>query len=67
MKTKIVSMTLFLLAASGLFGCGTTVAPGKMGLKWNPRTAGLSDQPLREGFYWHMPWNDVFGPMAKFL
>lgn len=31
-----------------------------MGLKWNPRTAGLSDQPLREGFYWHMPWNDVF-------
>lgn len=60
METKLVSISLFPLTVSGLLGCGTTVAAGKMGLKWNPRTTGLDDKPLREGFHWHMPWNDVF-------
>lgn len=60
MESKLVSISLFLLAVSGLLVRGTTVAPGKMGLKWNPRTTGLDDKPLREGFYWHMHWNDVF-------
>lgn len=36
MKTKLVSITLFLLAGSALFCCGTTVAPGKMGLNGIP-------------------------------
>lgn len=46
----------------GLFlvGCGTTVRPGQMGLKWNPLTSGLDKEPVKEGFYFHMPWNDVF-------
>lgn len=55
-RTVIVVSVLSLW----LVGCGTTVAPGTMGLKWRPMTAGLSDKPVREGFYLHLPWNDVF-------
>lgn len=60
MKTKLGLIVLFLITAPMIWGCGTMVAPGRMGLKWHPNTTGLSDKPVREGFYWHMPWNDVF-------
>jgi len=30
-----------------------------MGLRWQPLTSGLGHEPLKEGFYGHMPWNDV--------
>ena len=43
-----------------LQGCGRTVDPGKRGLRWRPLTAGLMKEPLRDGFYWRAPWNDVF-------
>ena len=43
-----------------MYGCGTTVDPGKRGLRWNPLTEGLSKEPLGDGFYWRAPWNDVF-------
>ena len=43
-----------------MYGCGTTVDVGKRGLRWYPLTAGLTKEPLREGFYWRAPWNDVF-------
>src|SRR6185295_3439814 len=29
-------------------------------LFWRPFTEGLSNQPLRDGFYWQAPWNDVY-------
>ncbi len=43
-----------------LQSCSTTVNPGNRGLRWYPLTAGLTKEPLREGFYWRAPWNDVF-------
>lgn len=60
MKNRTVLVALLLVLFLWLVGCGTTVRPGRMGLKWNPQTTGLDDKPLREGFYWHSPWNDVF-------
>ena len=60
MKTKLGLIILFLVVSPMLLGCGSMVSPGQMGLKWRPMTTGLSDKPLREGFYAHMPWNDVF-------
>lgn len=42
-------------------GCtGTTVQPGQRGLMWRPFSEGLSTDPLKDGFYWRAPWNDVF-------
>jgi len=60
MKCKSGLIVLFLAAVLWSWGCGGIVAPGKMGLKWHPLTTGLSDKPVREGFYWHVPWNNVF-------
>jgi regulator of protease activity HflC (stomatin/prohibitin superfamily) len=40
--------------------CGSTVQPGQRGLRWHPFTEGLSSQPLKNGFYWRAPWNDVY-------
>ena len=59
MKTKLGITILFLVTGPMLWGCGSMVSPGQMGLKWHPLTTGLSEKPLREGFYSHMPWNDV--------
>jgi len=39
---------------------GTTVQPGQRGLRWYPFTEGLSTEPLKDGFYWRAPWNDVY-------
>ena len=40
--------------------CGTTVQPGQRGLFWHPFSEGLSTQPLKDGYYWRAPWNDVY-------
>jgi regulator of protease activity HflC (stomatin/prohibitin superfamily) len=29
-------------------------------LFWRPFSEGLSTQPLKDGFYWQAPWNDVY-------
>jgi regulator of protease activity HflC (stomatin/prohibitin superfamily) len=42
-----------------LDGCGRTVDPGTRGLRWRPLTEGLMKEPLRDGFYWRAPWNNV--------
>lgn len=41
-------------------GCGVSVKPGERGLRWHPLTEGLIKEPLKDGFYWRAPWNDVF-------
>jgi regulator of protease activity HflC (stomatin/prohibitin superfamily) len=41
-------------------GCGRTIDPGMRGLRWYPLTVGLVNEPLKNGFYWCAPWNDVF-------
>ena len=62
MKHTLKARTLLLLIPilMVLQGCGRTVDPGNRGLRWRHLTAGLIKEPLREGFYWRMPWNDVF-------
>jgi len=56
--------TIPLLLLAGLLlvteGCGSTVQPGQRGLRWRPFTEGLSSEPLKNGFYWRAPWNDVY-------
>ena len=42
-----------------LQSCSSTVNPGSRGLRWYPLTSGLAKEPLKEGFYWRAPWNDV--------
>lgn len=59
MKNKIFTV-MTIASILILAGCGTTVRPGQMGLKWQPLTKGLSKEPVREGFYSHAFWNDVF-------
>jgi len=39
---------------------GTSVQPGQRGLMWRPFSEGLSTEPLKDGFYWRAPWNDVY-------
>ena len=50
------ALAILLLTAA----CGTTIQPGQRGLFWHPFTEGLSTQPLKDGFYWQAPWNDVY-------
>ena len=53
--TSLVLAVLLLTAA-----CGTTIQPGQRGLFWRPFSEGLSPVPLKDGFYWQAPWNDVY-------
>ena len=55
MLTNLVIAGLLLTSA-----CGTTIQPGQRGLFWRPFSEGLSNQPLKDGFYWAAPWNDVY-------
>ena len=53
----LVIVPLFLLSAAC---AGTSVQPGQRGLMWRPFSEGLSTEPLKDGFYWRAPWNDVY-------
>ena len=53
--TNLVIAGLLLTSA-----CGTTIQPGQRGLFWHPLTEGLSTQPLKDGYYWRAPWNNVY-------
>jgi regulator of protease activity HflC (stomatin/prohibitin superfamily) len=55
-KHLLLLLTLFMTTAA----CGSTVQPGQRGLLWYPMGEGLSTQPLKDGFYWRAPWNDVY-------
>lgn len=59
-STRSRTIMLVLPVLLLIYGCGTTVDQGKRGLRWNPLTAGLVKEPLKEGYYWHAPWNSVF-------
>jgi regulator of protease activity HflC (stomatin/prohibitin superfamily) len=62
MKTPTLSRAIVLVIPLLLVlsGCGRTVDPGNRGLRWSPLTGGLMNEPLRDGFYWRAPWNDVY-------
>ncbi|MDR4494332.1 MAG: SPFH domain-containing protein, partial [Nitrospirales bacterium] len=51
---------LLMLAILVSVGCGVSVKPGERGLRWHPLSEGLLKEPLPNGFYWRMPWNDIF-------
>ncbi|TGL76973.1 prohibitin family protein [Leptospira yasudae] len=55
----------FFLALLLVFtlNCGSTVHPGQIGLFWKPfgvTDVGLSKDPVLNGFYWLLPWNDIY-------
>ncbi|MGC4097659.1 MAG: SPFH domain-containing protein [Nitrospira sp.] len=54
--TKAILLVVVVLA---LQACGTTIEPGQRGVRWNPLTGGLSAEPLKSGFYWRAPWNQI--------
>ena len=55
-----LTVSSFIAVAMLTAACGSTVQPGQRGLRWYPFTEGLSSQPLKNGFYWRAPWNDVY-------
>ena len=58
--TRLTMMSLALAVLLLTAACGTTIQPGQRGLFWRPFSEGLSTQPLKDGFYWQAPWNDVY-------
>ena len=46
------------LVAVALAGCWSTVPPGKVGM-YVYAGKGLDKEVLREGLYWHLPWNHI--------
>ncbi len=57
-RTTTTGLVVGLLLLTS--ACGTSIQPGQRGLFWRPLTQGLSQEPLKDGFYWRAPWNDVF-------
>ena len=57
-RLTITSLSLAVLLLTT--ACGTTVQPGQRGLFWRPFSEGLSTQPVKDGYYWRAPWNDVY-------
>jgi regulator of protease activity HflC (stomatin/prohibitin superfamily) len=55
-----VTMTSLAVALLLTTACGTTIQPGERGLYWRPLSQGLSQEPLKDGFYWRAPWNNVY-------
>ena len=55
--TKAIVLVMVLLS---LQACGTTIEPGQRGIRWNPLTGSLSTEPLKSGFYWRTPWNQIY-------
>lgn len=55
--TKAMFLALVLVS---LQACGTTVHPGQRGVHWNPLTGGLTTQTLKSGFYWRVPWSQIY-------
>lgn len=53
-----ILLLVFLLLLTE--ACGTSVQPGQRGLRWYPFSQGLAPQPLKDGFYWRAPWNNVY-------
>ena len=49
----LVTVVLFLQA------CGTTVKSGERGVRGNLLTGRVTAEPLKSGFYWRAPWNQI--------
>jgi len=53
----VLVIPLFFLTSAC---AGTSVQPGERGLMWRPFSEGLSTEPLKDGFYWRAPWNNLY-------
>lgn len=56
-------LTKAMLLVAGLLvlqACGTTVHPGERGVRGNLLTGGVTTEPLKSGFYWKAPWNQIY-------
>lgn len=63
MSRLITHTMMFLIVPLLLLSsacAGTSVQPGQRGLMWRPFSDGLSTEPLKDGFYWRAPWNDIY-------
>jgi len=58
--THALMLVIVPLLLVGSACAGTSVQPGQRGLMWRPFSEGLSTEPLKDGFYWRAPWNDVY-------
>ena len=58
--THTVMLLIILLLLLSSACAGTSVQPGQRGLMWRPFSEGLSTEPLKDGFYWRAPWNDIY-------
>jgi regulator of protease activity HflC (stomatin/prohibitin superfamily) len=58
--SRLISLIILAGVLCTWSGCGSTVQPGQRGLRWYPFTEGLAKEPLRSGFYWRAPWNDIY-------
>ena len=54
--TKAILLVVVMLS---LQACATTIEPGQRGVRWSPLTGELSTEPLKSGFYWRAPWNQI--------
>lgn len=48
-----------ILGLAGLSGCGTSVKPGQMGVKYLSLGTGLQKDVKPNGFYFQWAWNDI--------
>jgi len=58
--THVLMLVIVPLLLMSSACAGTSVQPGQRGLMWRPFSEGLSTEPLKDGFYWRAPWNDVY-------
>lgn len=58
--SHVVTLTAISLLLLTSACAGTSVQPGQRGLMWRPFSEGLSNEPLKDGFYWRAPWNSVY-------
>lgn len=58
-KKSICLLPVLLSLVFLLQACASTIEPGFRGLRWRPLSQGLVKETVREGTYFHLPWNDV--------
>ncbi len=51
-------LVLGVLIGAFTSSCATSVPPGSVGM-FNYARSGIDSHVLKEGLYWHLPWNDL--------
>lgn len=56
---NLTNAILLVVVMLSLQACATTIEPGQRGVRWSLLTGDLSTEPLKSGFYWRAPWNQI--------